>query len=80
MLVHNCHVLQTGGNTLNSSTAKTLNKAFGTDLNKREIGRALEKLKKENDLRNDRHGKIMSNGDYVDDVGNVIDNIGGYVK
>ena len=25
------------------------------------------------------HGKIMSNGDYVDKFGNVIDNIKGYI-
>ena len=40
---------------------------------------ALEKLKKDNNVPNGHHGKIMSNGDYVDKFGNVIDNIAGYM-
>jgi len=45
----------------------------------REWGRALEALKKDNGLRNDFHGRILDNGNYVDKSGNVIGNIGGYV-
>lgn len=45
----------------------------------RDWGRALEALKKDNGLRNDFHGRILDNGNYVDKTGNVIGNIGDYV-
>ncbi len=72
--------LQTGGNTLNKGTGKSLNQFFGEDLSKREWGRALEGMKRELGLRNDQHGKILGNGNYVDDVGNVLGNLGDYIK
>lgn len=58
-------VLQTGGKTLSGATAAALNKANGLDLARREWGRALELLKGHALLRNDFHGQILSNGDYV---------------
>ena len=79
--VHNeCAVpLQTGNNKITKATANRLNEEWGTNYAAREIGRALEKLKKDNNVPNGHHGKIMSNGDYVDEFGNVIDNIAGYI-
>jgi hypothetical protein len=53
--------LQIGGNTINNQTARAL--GFS---DRREEGRALEALKKDNKLAPSHHGKIMSNGDYVD--------------
>lgn len=73
-------MLQTGGNTIDERTANGLNEHFDQDLNRREWGKALEEMKKETGLRNDFHGRIMSNGDYVSPQGSVIDNIGGYIK
>jgi filamentous hemagglutinin len=72
-------VLQTGGNTLNKSTANTLNSQLGESLTSREWGQALESLKKDNGLRNDFHGRILDNGNYIDDAGKVIGNIGDYL-
>ena len=73
------NVLQSGGNTLNKSTANALNESLGESMTNREWGRALEALKKDNGLRNDFHGRILDNGNYVDKSGNVIGNIGDYV-
>jgi len=77
VLVHNkpmenARPLQTGGNKINNATAKALG------LEKREAGRALESLKKDLGIPNNHHGKIMSNGDYVDShtgetLGNIYD-------
>jgi filamentous hemagglutinin len=36
-------------------------------------------MKKANGLRNDFHGKIMSNGDVLDDMGRFIDNMLDYL-
>ncbi len=71
--------LQTGGRTLSNRTAKALNEKFGTNLSRREWGRALEGLKKENGLRNDFHGKIFSDGSFGRSIDDVIDNIVGYI-
>jgi hypothetical protein len=71
--------LQSGGNTLKKRTADKLNEHFGEDLPAREWGRALEELKREHGLPPNHHAKILENGDYVDDAGNVIDNLGNYV-
>jgi RHS repeat-associated protein len=73
--------LQSGNsNTIKNATAKTLNTNFGENLPSREWGRALEALKSDNGLPNDFHGKIMSNGDFVDaHTGQVIGNIGDYL-
>lgn len=66
--------LQTGDKTISSHTAEVL----GFD-NKRDAGRALELLKKENGLPNDFHGRIMSNGEFVDpNTGKVYGNIKDY--
>ncbi|WNJ81262.1 hypothetical protein RJE46_08555 [Cedecea neteri] len=73
------NVLQSGGNTLNKSTANALNESLGESMTSREWGRALEALKKDNGLRNDFHGRILDNGNYVDKSGNIIGNIGDYV-
>ncbi len=73
-------VLQSGGNTMNQSTANGLNKYFGEKLHKREWGRALEELKADNNLRNDHHGRIIDNGDYINSIGEIIGNIGDYLK
>ena len=74
-------VLQTGGNILNNSTARQLNKELGKDLPRREWGRALELLKKDLNLQNSHHGKILSNGDYMSAsgriLGNIADHLGG---
>ncbi|WP_437956878.1 SpvB/TcaC N-terminal domain-containing protein [Sorangium sp. So ce119] len=71
--------LQTGGNKINPGTAQGLNEALGMNLSRREWGRALEALKTERGLPPNFHGKILSSGDYVDEVGNVIDNLLAYV-
>jgi hypothetical protein len=68
-------VLQTGGKTFNKGTATALNKEFNMKLEPREWGRKLENLKKDHLLKNDHHGKILSNGDYSDLDGNVLGNL-----
>jgi len=59
-------VLQTGGNKIKATTAQELNEALGKNLSPREWGRALEELKAAEDLRHNFHGRILSNGEYVD--------------
>jgi hypothetical protein len=56
VLVHNTYVLQTGGRTISPQTAKQLGDQFGA--HPKQIGRAIESIKKENGLPNDHHGKI----------------------
>jgi len=60
-------------------TATALNDTLGKNAARRDWGRALETLKKENGLPNDHHGKILSNGDYVDELGNVFGNLADYL-
>ena len=67
--------LQTGGNTIKGSTAKALNQEWGVNLTRREWGRALEALKKNFNLRNDFHGKILENGNFTSKSGEVIGNL-----
>jgi hypothetical protein len=51
-----------------------------TNLHRRDWGRALEELKPFNGLPpNWHHGRIMENGDVLDDFGNYIDNLGNYI-
>lgn len=69
------YTLQSGGRTMKSSTARELNKISGKNRVPREWGRALEELKFDNQLPRNHHGKIMSNGDYVDRLGNVVGNL-----
>jgi RHS repeat-associated protein len=81
-VVHNCacvRVLQSGGNKLTKRTAKGLNEHFGESFTKRDWGRALEGLKKDLGLRNDHHGRILGNGNYVDDAGNILGNMSHYL-
>ncbi len=67
-------VLQTGGHTIKSSTAKALG------LTKGQLKNALERLKKYNNMRHDSHQKIMGNGDVIDShTGKFIDNLFDYV-
>lgn len=77
VLVHNKSMraspLQTGGHTIKPATRKALG------LSKTEAKRAIEGLKRFNDLGNADHYKIMPSGDYVDDAWKVIDNIFNYV-
>lgn len=74
------NVLQTGGNTLNKSTANALNEHFGESLAPREWGRALEALKADaGKLPNNFHGRILDNGNYVGKGGEVIGNIRDYL-
>jgi RHS repeat-associated protein len=72
-------IIQRGGGTIAKSTARALNGEFGLDLKPREWGRALEALKRFEQLPNNHHGRIMSNGDYVDEAGNVIGNLIDYL-
>ncbi len=70
--------LQTGGNTITNRIAEGLNKGTGENLTRREWGRALEALKRDNGLSNNVHGQIMSNADFVvngETVGNIRDYI-----
>jgi RHS repeat-associated protein len=64
--------------TVSKGAAKALNKAFNKNLSPREWGRALEALKSENNVPNNFHGQIMSNGDFVGN-GETIGNIGDYL-
>jgi hypothetical protein len=67
--------LQTGGRTIRRSTADALG------LDRHVVGEALEALKEDLGIPNNHHGRIMSNGDYVDaHSGNVLGNILEYVN
>lgn len=73
-------VLQTGGNTLEARTARSLNDFFfGKNINRREWRKALDKLKKDLPLRGDHHGRILDNGGYIDGAGNFLGNIEDYL-
>lgn len=72
-------VLQTGGNRIDESTARGLDEASGMNLPRREWGRALERLKKGNDLPNNHHGRILSTGDYLNDAGKCVGNLLDYL-
>ena len=67
--------LQSRGNTIKQRTADHFGK------NRREVGRALEALKKEHRLRNDFHGmRIMKSGNVIDkNSGQIIDNLWNYM-
>jgi len=80
VLAHNCgKVLQTGGNKLNKRTADQLNERQGENLPPREWGRTLEALKGDLGLPPNHHGKILDNGDYLDDSGNLIGSLLDYI-
>ena len=72
-------ILQTGGNRFNNRTAKALNEQLGENLNRKEWGRALEGLKKNLGLPANHHARILDNGDYIDDAGNILGNLLDYV-
>jgi hypothetical protein len=44
-------------------------------VSRRDWGRALEGLKRDLGLPGDHHGRILSNGDYVDQAGNALGNL-----
>jgi RHS repeat-associated protein len=73
--------LQSGNsNTITKATARSLNEHFGENLEPREWGRALESLKNHEGLPPDFHGKILSNGDFVNpETGVLIGNMGHYI-
>jgi hypothetical protein len=73
-------ILQSGGNTIRSSTAKALNKFFDMDLAPREWGRAVEELKDFHGLASDFHGKIDAIGNYLDKAGKIIGNISEFIQ
>jgi RHS repeat-associated protein len=68
-------VLQSGGRTVSRRTADALNEYAGTNLSRREIGRALESLKRAEGVPNNVHGQILDNGDLLDDAGNLVGNL-----
>lgn len=70
--------VQTGGNTIGRGTAKALNEYSGKNLSDKEWGRALEGLKKDNEIPNDNHGKILRDGSYIDGNGQDRGNINEY--
>lgn len=72
---NNClRLLQAGGRTIRQATARALG------LERATAGRALEALKRAERLPPNFHGRIMSNGDYVNpQTGQVIGNIFDYV-
>jgi YD repeat-containing protein len=66
-------VLQSGERTISPSTARALG------MERSEVGRALEALKRGEGLPNNFHGNILSNGDYVHpDTGDVLGNLFDY--
>ena len=78
LLVHNVcgeDILQRGGQTLLTSTAKALNSFHDVSKHGREWGRALEALKRSEGLGNAHHGMVLRNGDYVDMAKNVLGNL-----
>ncbi|HXM23922.1 MAG TPA: RHS repeat-associated core domain-containing protein, partial [Terriglobales bacterium] len=73
--------LQSGNTrTVSKQTADKLNELFEKDLNRRDWGRALEDLKRFNELPNDFHGNIMSDGTFVGEVEGVVTNFGSIVE
>jgi hypothetical protein len=78
LIADGVRLLQTGGNSFDPGTADALNETFGRTLERREWGRALERLKTANGLGPDHHGKIWENGDYTDMDDRVFDNLSNY--
>lgn len=68
----NLTTLQAGGNTLSNRVAPALNRKTGKNIPSRDWGRALERMKGENDLAADHHAIIRSDGAYIDGKGNII--------
>ena len=46
---------------------------------KRDWGRSLEGMKRDLGLPNNHHGRILDNGDYIDDGGNMLGNLLDYL-
>lgn len=72
-------IIQSGGHTVQPSTARILNKNFNKNLHHREWGRALEALKNETGLPSKYHGLIDSLGNYLDKARNLIGNLLDYL-
>jgi hypothetical protein len=72
--------VQKGGRTLSNNAANELNETSGQNLNRREWGRALEELKKENGLRGDDHGTLKADGSWFDGRGVYRGNVIDYIK
>ncbi|PHS16300.1 MAG: hypothetical protein COA78_04150 [Blastopirellula sp.] len=69
-------VLQSGGQTITKNTANGLNTFAGTNLARRDVGRALEALKQSQGLPNRLTGsKILGNGNLLDDTGQLLGNV-----
>jgi RHS repeat-associated protein len=74
-------VIQSGGRTLTKPASTALNRAFGTSLEPREWGRALEAMKASIGARNDFHEiKILSDGSVIDGQKRVLGNLADFVK
>jgi len=71
--------IQTGGNTVKPGTAEKLNDYSGKEKTRGEWGDALEKLKGEEHVPNNDHGKIKRGGDYYDGKGQYIGNLNDYL-
>ncbi len=72
-------LLQAGGHTFEDSSADALNRHFSTTFNRREWGRALERLKEAVGLGADHHGKVWADGSYTGMDDRVYDNLRTYV-
>lgn len=67
--------LQTGGHTINQSTAKALGMRRG------QVKSGVEAIKVDNGLTNNFHGKIMSDGSYINPhTGRTLGNIKHYAQ
>lgn len=68
-----------GGNKLTQATVDALNEAFGTNLDRDQMRRAVEALKKEHRIPGNHHGPIDALGNYHKKGGGIIDNIGNFI-
>lgn len=72
-------IILRGGHTFGRQAGKILNDAFGKNLSTRDWGRALEALKRDNNLPPNHHGNIDANGNYLGPNGQTFGNLGDYV-
>ena len=72
--------LQTGGNTINADTARALNELTGRNLHGRDWGRAVERIKRANEINsNDHSGIIDGLGNYVHAARDVFESLEDYL-